>query len=145
MQDLSSKAAYLQGLCKGMNIDPNTNEGKLLTNVVDVLGDFASAIDEMEKAYLHIEDYMESMDDDLYQLEDNICEENGELAEGNYLEVNCPGCGETVCFNAVDLDDEDTVEVTCPNCNTIVFTNEGNYITEASEQFEPATRAGAES
>ncbi|MTI84171.1 MAG: AraC family transcriptional regulator [Firmicutes bacterium] len=125
MHDLRARVAYLQGLSSGMNIDKNSSEGKLLAGIIDILGDFANSFNELEEAHEEIEDYLESIDEDLYQLEENLYEETyEEMDPEDYLEVDCPTCGETVCFEAGILEDDDIIEVTCPNCDGIAFVNQ---------------------
>jgi len=41
------------------------------------------------------------------------------------VDVKCPNCGETVCFDPAVLWDEDgDVEVLCPNCDAVVFSSD---------------------
>lgn len=137
MHDLRSRVAYLQGLSSGIDLDENTKEGKLLVGIINVLEDFANYVDELEEAQEQIEDYLESIDEDLYQLEDTVYD--GEYVDGgdDYLEVECPNCGETVCFEASILEDDETVEVACPNCDEVVFVNDDDFQTgDEPEQLE---------
>ncbi|MFZ5650999.1 MAG: AraC family transcriptional regulator, partial [Bacillota bacterium] len=54
-----------------------------------------------------------------------------------YLEVDCPRCGEVVCFDSDILEDNDTIEVTCPNCDEVVFINDDNFqAADEPEQIE---------
>ena len=46
---LSEKSAYLKGLMEGMKLDTETNEGKLLAAVVDLLGDMAKTVSDVEE------------------------------------------------------------------------------------------------
>ena len=128
MRDLRSRVAYLQGLSAGMNIESDSREGRILNGIIEVLDEFAQSIKEMEEAHDQLEDYLESIDEDLFHLEEDVyrgADEDAEEAE--YLEVDCPRCGEVVCFDSDVLEDEDTVEVTCPNCDEVVFINDDTY------------------
>lgn len=138
MHDHKARVAYLQGLSSGMNLDTNTNEGKLLAGIIDILEDFAHSFDELEEAHEQIEDYLESIDEDLYQLEDTVYDGTfEEMDPEDYLEVECPNCGETVCFEARILEDDDIIEVTCPNCDEVAFVNDDNYQSaDEPEQLE---------
>ena len=136
MRDLKARVAYLQGLSAGMNIETESKEGRILTNVIEVLDDFATTIKEMEEAHDQLENYLESIDEDLFHLEEDVykdTEENSE--EDEYLEVDCPRCGEVVCFESDVLEDEDTIEVTCPNCDEVVFVNDDTF--QAADEPEP--------
>ena len=52
---ITEKVAFLKGLLEGMNIDPNTNEGKLWKAVMDVLADLALSVEDLEDAMIHPE------------------------------------------------------------------------------------------
>jgi len=45
MSELTEKIAYLRGLADGMNLDKETNEGKLISEIIDVLGDMGADVD----------------------------------------------------------------------------------------------------
>ncbi len=126
MSDLKSKVAYLQGLSNGMNLDVESKEGKLLNSIIEVLDEFAESFSELENAHEQLEDYVETIDDDLYALENDFNE--GHRFE-DYVEVDCPRCGETVLFDPGIVEDEDVIEVTCPNCDEVVFVNDDTFET----------------
>lgn len=117
MNSLKAKVAYLQGLSNGLEEAPASKEGKLLKEIINTLDEFADSVGDLEG-------YVESIDEDLQYLEDEIYE-NG-AAGSDDLEVECPRCGETVCFDSAILEDDDLIEVTCPECNEVVFTNDGD-------------------
>lgn len=130
MNDLKSRVAYLQGLSAGLDLNAESKEGKVLNGIIEVLNEFADTMVDLEESHQQLEDYLESMDEDLYQLEDEVYnEENAENDEylEDYLEVECPKCGETVFFNSEIVEDDDIIEVTCPNCNEVVFVNDEGY------------------
>lgn len=134
MSDLKSKVAYLQGLSNGMNLDGESKEGKLLNSIISVLEDFADTVAELEDAQDQLEDYVETIDDDLYALESDLHDED-EFED--YVEVDCPRCGETVLFDPGIVEDEDVIEVTCPNCDEVVFVNDDTFETaDEPEIFE---------
>lgn len=135
MRDLKARVAYLQGLSAGMNIETESKEGRILSNVIEVLDDFATTIKEMEEAHDQLENYLESIDEDLFHLEEDVYNEAEDAEEGEYLEVDCPRCGEVVCFESDVLEDEDTIEVTCPNCDEVVFVNDDTF--QAADEPEP--------
>jgi len=126
MDSLKSRVAYLQGLAAGIDLPESSKEGRLLHGIIDVLQDFAEALEGLEEAQEQLEDYVESIDEDLYTLEEDLneceCDE-----DDDYVEVNCPGCGETVMFHSDILEDDDVIEVTCPNCDEVVFINDDTY------------------
>ncbi|MFA4886279.1 MAG: CD1247 N-terminal domain-containing protein [Desulfotomaculaceae bacterium] len=128
MNDLKTRVAYLQGLSAGLDFTADSKEGKLLKGIIDVLDEFADSVGDLEEAQEQMEDYLENIDEDLYHLEDEIYEEDGlNTCAENYVEVDCPRCGETVCFDSEILEDDDIVEVTCPNCDEVVFVNDDEH------------------
>ncbi|MFZ5633633.1 MAG: CD1247 N-terminal domain-containing protein [Bacillota bacterium] len=140
MKDLKSRVAYLQGLSAGMDISSESKEGRILSGIIEVLDEFARSFNELEEAHGQLEDYLESLDEDLFQLEEDIYKDSDEdpvADSGDYLEVECPRCGEVVCFDSGVLEDDDVVEVTCPNCDEVVFINDDNFqAADEPEQLE---------
>ncbi|OAT79848.1 CD1247 N-terminal domain-containing protein [Desulfotomaculum copahuensis] len=134
MEDLRSRVAYLQGLSAGMDLSPESKEGRLLGGIIDVLNDFADSFGRLEEAHGQLEDYLESIDEDLYTLEDEIYDQDDDQEQAEYMEVKCPRCGETVCFDAGIVEDDDVIEVTCPNCDEVVFINDDRF--EAADEPE---------
>jgi len=121
LKNLKEKISYLQGLAEGLNIEDASKEGRVLSGIIDVLEDMAEQIEDIEEAHIDLEDYVESIDEDLYELEGDVF---GDDADDDLVEVECPNCQETVCFEAEIMDDEDLIEVTCPNCDEVVYVND---------------------
>ena len=128
---LSEKAAYIQGLADGLELDESTKEGKLLAALIDLVGEMTDAIAEIDEDLDTLNDYIEEIDEDLGSVEEMLydcdcdcdddcdcdgnccdCDEDCELADGDYFEVECPSCGEVVCFDE-SIDPED---LACPAC-----------------------------
>ncbi|MGI6491775.1 MAG: AraC family transcriptional regulator [Peptococcaceae bacterium] len=124
MSDLKARVAYLQGLSDGLEIRADSKEGKLLQGIIDVLGDFAETVEGLKQGQENLEDYIESIDEDLYHLEEGYSDGDHCREEDEYIEVTCPACNEIVCFDAEIVDDDDIIEVTCPNCDAVVFVND---------------------
>jgi endogenous inhibitor of DNA gyrase (YacG/DUF329 family) len=143
MNDLRARVAYLQGLADGLDLHESSKEGKLLYGIIDVLTDFAEEVEELQIGQDQLEEYIETIDEDLYDLEDEVYEEYEDDDDEDYLcscgedidefvEVDCPTCGETVMFDSDILEDSDTIEVICPSCDEVVFVNDDSY-TSADE------------
>ncbi|AJQ27794.1 CD1247 N-terminal domain-containing protein [Pelosinus fermentans] len=118
MGNIKERVAYLQGLTQGLNVNERSAEGKLLINIIDVLDDMAEEFNNIQMVQEDLETYVESMDDDLTDLEDEVYEDidNEEL-----VEVQCPSCHETVSFESNLLESDDDLEVSCPHCGDIVY------------------------
>lgn len=130
------KIAYLQGLTEGLAVSKGSREGRVLAGIVDVLGDIAENVNELEE-------YVESIDEDLNYLEEDVYEEvpdGQDLATDDfeeYIKVECPNCHEKVYFEANILDDEDVIEITCPTCEEVVFVNDEEVVGYVDEEYLP--------
>lgn len=72
MDYLYERIAYLRGLAEGMNLEEESKEGKVLAHIIDVLEDFADMIDELYENQHEIEEYMDTMDEDLADVEEDL-------------------------------------------------------------------------
>lgn len=138
MDNIKQKVSYLKGLMEGMEIKGDSKDGKIFGAILDILDEMADEMEELHEAQEELEEYLDNMDEDLSELEEDFydeaeCyghhhddddEEDEFDPDEDYVEVVCPDCGDTVCFEADILDDEDLIEVTCPNCDAVVFIND---------------------
>ncbi len=139
---ISEKAAYLKGLMDGLDLDTEKAEGKMISAIVDLLGDVTRRLHDVEETTIAISDELDEIEDDLDAIEDYILDEDeddwddeddddedydwDDDDEDDYddegfdfgdedsiiYEVKCP-CGEVINF------DEETLErgsISCPNC-----------------------------
>ena len=133
---ISEKSAYLKGLMDGLNLDTETAEGKMISAIVDLLGDVTKKLTDVEDTTIAISDELDEIEEDLDAIEDFIRDEDDDDYyddEDDYFddeddyddegfdfgdedttiyEVEC-ACGEIIDF------DEETLEagsIVCPNC-----------------------------
>ena len=133
---LSEKSAYLMGLMEGMMLSTETDEGKMIAAIVELLGDVTKTLGDVQETTIAISDELDEIEDDLDAIEDFIMsmdedeyddfEDEDEdfdyedLEEGfdfgdeetTVYEVTC-ACGEVIAF------DEETLEegsIVCENC-----------------------------
>ncbi len=142
---ISEKSAYLKGLMDGLKLNTETDEGKMIASIVDLLGDLTKKVTDIEDTTIAISDELDEIEDDLDAIEDFLLDEEDEddydfddedeLDEDDYedesfeygdedsiiYEVEC------ACGNIIDFDEE-TLEagsMICPNCGeTLEFTTE---------------------
>ena len=69
MNEMSKKAGYLKGLLDSMTLEENSANSKLLTGIVELLGDLVERADVVDELLNDLNDYVESIDDDLSALE----------------------------------------------------------------------------
>ncbi|MGL5652406.1 MAG: CD1247 N-terminal domain-containing protein [Paraclostridium sp.] len=128
MKYLYEEVAYLKGLAEGLEISKETKEGKIINKIVDVLESFADAIVELEEEQIELIDYVESIDEDLSDIEDDIYEEEDDDDEDddeeyNYIEMECPNCNDFVEIDEDLLYNED-IDIVCPNCQAVILSAE---------------------
>ena len=147
---ISEKSAYLKGLMDGLNLNADTDEGKMIAAIVDLLGDVTKKLTAVEDTTIAISDELDEIEEDLDAIEDYIMDEDEDEdddydyddddygfddddedfddegfdfgdEDSTIYEVEC-ACGEIIDF------DEETLEkgsMTCPNCGeTLEFTTE---------------------
>ena len=138
---ISEKAAYLKGYMEGLELDTEKPEGKMIERIVDLLGDMAKRLTDVEETTIAISDELDEIEEDLDAIEDYILDEEDEYDDDDFedwdddddddyddegfdfgdedsiiYEVKC-ACGEVINF------DEETLEegsMTCPNCGELL-------------------------
>ena len=61
--EITEKVAYLKGLMEGMKIDTETNEGKILSAMVDILEDIGLELEDLWNAQGELEDGLDVVSD----------------------------------------------------------------------------------
>ncbi len=118
MSFIKERVSYLKGLAEGMQISDATNEGKLLSSIIDVLDDMALAIDDIEEVQEQLGEQVDNMDEDLAEVERVMydCEDDDDdYDDGILAEVECPHCGEIIELDE-DMLDEEAESFECPHC-----------------------------
>ena len=131
MSNINDRVAYLKGLAEGMKLSDETNEGKLLLRMLDVLEAMAQEITTLRADHDELDEYVESIDDDLADMEEYLFDDDDEDYEDDDDEdeddqmvvYNCPHCGNEVTFEVDGFDfEEDNL---CPNCGKPLFPSDG--------------------
>ena len=135
---ISEKSAYLKGLMDGLKLNTESDEGKMIAAIVDLLGDLTRKVTDIEDTTIAISDELDEIEEDLDAIEDFIMDEDDEEYEdeedwddededyeegfdfgdedSTIYEVQCI-CGEVINF------DEETLEegsIVCPDCGEIL-------------------------
>ena len=140
---ISEKSAYLKGLMDGLKLSTETDEGKMIAAIVDLLGDVTRRVTDIEETTIAISDELDEIEEDLDAIEDFIMDEEDfddededddaydfsdddeEYDEEGFdfgdedttiYEVEC------ACGNIIDFDEE-TLEkgsIECPNCGELL-------------------------
>ena len=131
---ISEKAAYLKGLMDGLNLDTEKAEGKMIASMVELIGDMAKRLTDIEETTIAISDELDEIEEDLDAIEDFILDEEDDEEDDYYdddfddegfdfgdeettiYEVKC-ACGYIINF------DEETLEkgsMVCPECGELL-------------------------
>ena len=121
---ISEKSAYLKGLMDGLSLNTETDEGKMISAIVDLLGDMAKRITDIEETTIAISDELDEIEEDLDAIEDFIMDEDDDFED--YEEDELDWDEEDDCEEGFDFGDEDTTiyEVKCICGNVIAFDEE---------------------
>jgi len=127
----AEKIAYLRGLFDGFELDTEKKETKLFKAMIDILGDIATDIEDLEENALDIAEELDELSDDLALLEDIAYDDDDD--DDDDCDCDCC-CGDDDCDCDCDDDDcdcdccsdEDAVffEVKCPACETEITVDE---------------------
>ena len=134
MSNLTDRVSYIKGLAEGLKLDTETNEGKLIGKILELLSDLTAEVEALRSDYNDLDEYVEAIDSDLSDMEDLVYDEDDEEddgfddeedeeedddEDGNLVEYTCPHCGEEMTFEVDSFDfDEDYL---CPNCHHPLF------------------------
>lgn len=131
----TEKIAYIKGMMDGMNFEADSPEKKLISSIVDALESIAESLEALESDTEYLSDYIEEVDQDLGDIEEEVFgyedddyedddyedddyddnEDEDEDDEDYYEVVDCPNCGKKIVLEEVDLE---CGRVTCPSCET---------------------------
>ena len=127
---ISEKAAYLKGLMDGLNLDTEAAEGKMISAIVDLLGDVTRKLTDVEDTTIAISDELDEIEEDLDAIEDYILDVEEDLEDefDDYEEDDDYGFDDEESYEdeGFDFGDEDSIiyEVKCACGNIINFDEE---------------------
>ncbi len=121
---ITEKAAYIKGLFEGYEIDSTSKEGRVISELLTLVADMADEIAALKADNRELHEYVEELDHDLGEVEEELYFEDYDDEEeyvedeedSEYYEIECPSCGEIVCFDDTLEDDE----LICPACGELV-------------------------
>ena len=114
---IAEKVSYIKGLVEGMKLDTETNEGKILAAIIDVLGDIAVNIEDIDEDLAELTDVVTDVEDAVMDLEDEIYGDEEcdccDCDDDELYDITCPACQNTV---TADFDAISSGAINCPNC-----------------------------
>ena len=123
---ISEKSAYLKGLMDGLNLDTEKAEGKLISAIVDLLGDVTKKVTDIEDTTIAISDELDEIEEDLDAIEDYILDEDDDCEDDYEDDFDDYEDEDDFDEEGFDYGDEDTTiyEVKCTCGNVINFDEE---------------------
>ena len=127
MSKLTDRISYLQGLAEGMKLNPEKDSNRLIMGILEVLGEVGVSFEALAESHGELSDYVESIDEDLADLEADLYDDENEDAydekdrddDGGPIEYECPHCGAVVEIDPEDVDFDE--EALCPECGKDLF------------------------
>ena len=119
---LSEKSAYLKGLMDGLKLNTESDEGKMIAAIVDLLGDLTRKVTDIEDTTIAISDELDEIEEDLDAIEDFIMDEE-EYDEFDDEDEDEEWDEDEEYEEGFDFGDEDSTiyEVVCACGNVIAF------------------------
>jgi len=125
---ISEKAAYLKGLMDGLNLDTEKAEGKMISAIVELLGDVTKKLTDIEDTTIAISDELDEIEEDLDAIEDYILDEEDDEEDYDLDDDDDYGFDDDEDYEdeGFDFGDEDSIiyEVKCACGNIINFDEE---------------------
>lgn len=141
MSNLMDRVSRLKGMVSAMNLNLNEDASRLMLEMLGLMGEMAQEMQQMQDAHAELNEYVESLDDDLADLAESLLDggeedmddvdtafadadeededDDDEFIEGEMITYACPSCGNEIEFDPSDVDfDEDYL---CPDCGKPIF------------------------
>ena len=140
MSNLMDRVSRLKGMVSAMDLNLNEDASRLMLEMLGLMGEMAEEMQRMNDAHAELNEYVESLDDDLADLAESLLdggedepammsfddddddeedEDDEEPDVGEMIIYACPSCGHEIEFDPSDVDfDEDYL---CPKCGKPVF------------------------
>lgn len=114
---MKEKISYIKGLLEGLKSEKDSKELTIMSNVLEIISEMANSLEEIKKNLKELNEYIETVDKDLGELENHI------YPEEEFNEIECPHCGEKFVYEKNEEGNGDE-EISCPICHKSIFTME---------------------
>lgn len=127
MSRIKEQAAYIRGLAEGLGIDNEVKEHRVLNEIITLLNEMATQIDENKGENELISVRVDTLTEDVSEMQDLLFESFDDLEDigmesvlddEDMHEIECPRCGEGFLVETDTLLAEP--KLSCPNCGTDV-------------------------
>ena len=134
MESIRKKAGYLEGLITAMKLDENDPDASFKRGVVSLLSEMAERIEAADAMLGELNDYVESIDDDLTELEGmHDEEEDFDLGAFHSFEEEEPL---RLIKNDSPAPEKVLLPVRCPECAAVFLipgAPDGNFVCPVCE------------
>ena len=161
MADLRRKVSRLVGLAERYDVGSRSREGKIIEEMIGVLRDVVLDVEEVAVNQAEIEDFLEELDGDLLDVEEEVYQEDSGDKDGtvnfdddddvlageafidgldrnipSYIALECPVCHQESSYNP-RLFQRSDIQLSCPHCGNVIFDGqEDSIIMEESDDDE---------
>ncbi len=128
--ELTNRAAYLKGLIDGLKLSEETDEGKIIRAMAELVQDLAVAVEDVADEVDMVVETLDSvaeeiadLEDDYYGADDDDWDEESwedgadddwdDFGDEPMYECVCPNCGDTIMLGE-GMVEEGSID--CPNC-----------------------------
>lgn len=113
------KVAYLRGMLEGMKFDADSDMGKIVLKLIDIVDNLAHDLTDAEERADVMADYIDELDHDLGEVEEYVYGDDCDCCcddddDDDLYELECPNCGDKIYITEDMLNGS----IECPNCNT---------------------------
>ncbi len=167
MADLRRRVSQLVGLAERYDVGSKSREGKIIEEMIGVLRDLALDVEEVAVNQAEIEDFLEELDGDLLDVEEEVYQDDDDDDEDvtndfewdgdtisrdetfingrdeknpSYIALECPVCHQESSYNH-RLFNQDGIQLSCPHCGNVIFDSDEDFIImEESDDDEDMSR-----
>ncbi|CCQ94460.1 conserved hypothetical protein [[Clostridium] ultunense Esp] len=167
MEKIDKNLSYMEGLVEGLDLDPSTKEGRAIFELIQFNKKMAEEIRDLKLRLTDQEEFIEALDEDLYEVESLLFEYEGDSEEKEFMEsaekniqgdrkeeqdegdeegfyeMECPNCDEMILIDAELMEENDQVELVCPECKEVIVLNVEDQRLSGNEEGKP-TRSKTE-
>ncbi len=137
MMTITERIAYIRGIADTLELDSSDKKDRLILAMIDVLGDIAVEVDEINDELAEMNNLIDEIDEDLGAVEEEVydldgcdcccdddcdcdcdcCDDDCDCCcDDDCVEAVCPNCGADICIDFEEL--EEGKSIVCPACDT---------------------------
>lgn len=133
--DLKEKAAYLNGLLEGSNLDFKDEKNKIIKSILGLIQEIAEKVEELDNVCCENSELIDEIDEDLAEIEKNFYKNVDYNKKNNEKECDCNRKNkqknsfletdeESNFKNDEYFNKQEKYEISCPNCRRVLEVEE---------------------